>query len=653
MKRMWWLVWVIAAVGGEAAPTVPIEDFARPAAVAQAKLSPDGRHVAFLREYEGRQTLFLSDLKEAKLSRIVPAAERHTFENKDVLWFEWAGDRRLVFATVIWDHFITGISAVDCDGQRWKTISGADAKIPNEDTLFANVVIHRFDDPDQSVLMLGVRVPVRRRLQAGQQLYPDVVKVNTYTGHYGVAAENPGNIRIWGADQAGCVRVGMTVDGGTIYREREGAPWRSFPGRADVRPLGFDGSNQQLYVAALSPRKRVGIYEFDLAGGNLGNAVLDDAEFDIVSEDSPPTRDGIPLARLVFSRQRPGIVGAYYVTEGPQVRWFDPDYAAAQRAIDRALPGTFNLITSRSRDEKRLLVLAFSDRDPGTYFLYDRADNSLTLVATLMGWIKPQQMAAMYPIKYPARDGLVVHGYLTFPPGAPRQNLPLVVLPHSGAWVRNVWGFDPLVQMLASCGHAVLELNYRGTTGYGAEFRAKGHGEVGRAVLDDIEDGARWAIAQGIADSKRIAIVGRSYGGYSVLCALGHSPGLYRCGVSIAGVTDWPAIYEKTADEEHAIAREYWIEQLGDATADEAALRTVSPVNFADRITVPVLIIQGKEDHLVPPAQARAMLTALEKAGRAPESLFLDGVGHGLYGEAGRVATFQRVAAFLAKHLAP
>jgi dipeptidyl aminopeptidase/acylaminoacyl peptidase len=653
MKRMWWLAWVIAAVGGEAAPAVPIEDFARPAAVTHAKLSPDGQYVAYLREYEGKQTLFLSDLRTAKPTRVVPRAERNTFETQDVLSFEWAGDRRLVFTTVIWDHRITGMSAVDCDGQHWKLLTGSDAKIPNEDPLFATAVIHRCDDPGQSVLLLGVRVPVRRRLQAGQQLHPDVVKVNTYTGHYAVVAENPGKIVWWEADPAGCVRVGIAEDGGIIYRDREGAPWRSFPGRAGVKPLGFEGSNQRLYVAALSPRERVGIYHFDLAGGNLGDAILDDGEFDIVSEDFVLARSGIPLAGPVFSRLRPGIMGAYYVTDGPQVRWFDPDYASAQRAIDRALPGTFNLITSRSRDERRLLVLAFSDRDPGTYFLYDRADNSLTLVATLMGWIKPQQMAAMYPIKFPARDGLVVHGYLTFPPGGPRKGLPLVVRPHNEPWMRDVWGFDPLVQMLASCGYAVLQVNYRGTTGYGVEFHAKGGGAAGRAFLDDIEDGARWAIAQGFADPKRIAIVGENYGGYAALSALDHSPGLYRCGVSISGVTDWPAILEKSADAEHAVGREYWIEQLADPKLDQSDMRAISPVNFADRIAAPVLVIQGKEDHIVPPAQASTMLAALEKAGRAPESLFLEGVGHQYRGEAARVAVCQRVAAFLAKHLTP
>jgi len=425
------------------------------------------------------------------------------------------------------------------------------------------------------------------------------------------------------------------------------------PERGRIRPLGFETSSQRVYVAALSPQKRWAIYPFDPAKGVLGVALVADPEYDIIPERDTVGYQGVALARPVFSRNRPEMIGAYYVTDKPQVRWFDDDYARYQRIIDRALPDTFNLITGSSKDDRLMLVLSFSDRDPGTYFVYDRVEKSLTLVATCMNWIKPEQMAAMNPIQYPARDGLIIHGYLTYPSTGRREKLPLVVMPHGGPWVRDVWGYDPLVQMLASRGYAVLQMNYRGSPGYGQEFRDRGLREVGGAIQNDIEDGVRWTIQQGVADPRRIAIVGGSFGGYAALFALGHNPELYRCGISLAGVTDWPAIFERLSESQAKIARQFWIEEFGDPGTNQVDLRAISPVNFADKITAPVLLIQGKEDYVVPPKQAREMVAALKKAGRPPEAVFLNDVGHGLRTEEARVEAFKSIAAFLEKNLRP
>jgi dipeptidyl aminopeptidase/acylaminoacyl peptidase len=655
MRQILWFTSAIVAAQLSAAGAIPVEDFSRPALISQAELSPDGEYVAFLREEQGRTKLFLSDLKQRTLSKVEPADAKGTFASKNIKEFRWVSDQRLAFTTIIWDHFMVGVSAMDRNGRRWKTISGVEAKTPNEDRLFAWTIIHDFADPDQSILMLD-----EHEARGERRLYPDVVKVSTLTGHYTTVAKNPGTVVGWGADQAGCVRVGITrkdLEYGTVYRERVDMPWRSFPplgaNRGWIRPLGFDESNQTLYIAALSPTQRWAVYPYDPTNGTLGNPTIEEPDYDIFPKPPWPAMGGTSLVRLVFSQKAPGVAGVYYVAEKPRVRWFDAEGAALQRVIDGALPDTFNLLTSRSCDGNRLLVLAYSDRDPGTYFLFDRLDNSLTLVGTRMGWIKPDRMAPMNPIQYQARDGLVIHGYVTYPPGMPMQNSPLVVMPHGGPGIRDVWRFDPLVQMLASRGYAVLQVNFRGSTGYGEKFYEQGRREVGRAIQDDIEDGTRWAIAQGLADPKRIAIVGGSYGGYSALFALGHNPDLYRCGISVSGVTDWLKLYENFSEPEHRFAQEYWTEQIGDATKDESFLRSISPVNFADKITAPVLLIQGKEDGIVPPAQARAMLAALERAGRKPQALFLAEEGHEIRSRTARLEEFERIEAFLAKNLAP
>jgi dipeptidyl aminopeptidase/acylaminoacyl peptidase len=444
-----------------------------------------------------------------------------------------------------------------------------------------------------------------------------------------------------------------------IYRENEKMPWHDLrpqdQARGKIRVLGFDYLNQKLYVSALSPKGRWAIYPFDPATSALGKAVMDDPAYDIAPDDILiPAYDGIALNQQKFSDQKQALVGVYYLTEGPRMRWFDPDFAADQQTIDAALPNTVNLIKSTTTDEKRMLVLAFSDQDPGTYYLFDTVGQTLTRIGPRMSWIKPAQMASMHPIKYKARDGQLIHGYLTLPPGRPQKNLPLVVMPHGGPWVRDVWEFDPLVQMLANRGYAVLQMNYRGSPGYGEAFYRKARHEIGRSIQDDIEDGTRWVIKSGLVDPRHIAMVGASYGGYSTLFALGHNPDLYRCGISIAGVTDWFALIKsRSINDENKYAREYWNQQIGDPRNDEDFLKSISPVNFADKITAPLLIIQGKDDRTVPPKQATAMIDALEAAGHPPESLFIAHEGHGFASTESRIAVFKAIDAFLAKNLGP
>ena len=637
---------------------LPVEDFVRPPQFSNLQISPDGQYLAFLRQFDERETVVFADLAHLKFAKIAPGEFNIGFHfSREIISFRWISDKRIIFTTAIWDRLITGVSAVDRDSERCRPLTGIE--VNPRDPLLAIETIYSFENEDTNILMLD-----RNDGSGADILYPNVIKVDTVSGFYKPVVKNPGNVVKWGVDRTGCVRLGVTetdkLETGFIYRENEKAPWHALsqpkgvPGH--LRPLGFDSSNQKLYVAALSSLKgRWAIYPFDPATGALGDAVMDDPDYDVAPEEVLiPAIDGIALDQPIFSEQKQGLVGVYYLTEGPRVRWFDPEFAADQQAIDRALPNTVNLITSRTRDERRMVVLAFSDKDPGTYYLFDTTTRTLRRIGSRMGWIKPELMASMYPIKYKARDDQLIHGYLTLPPGRPRKNLPLIVMPHGGPWVRDVWKFDPLVQMLANRGYAVLQMNYRGSPGYGDAFYRQARHEIGRGIQDDIEDGTRWLIKSGLADPKRIAIVGASYGGYSALFALGHNPDLYRCGISIAGVTDWFALIKsRSSNDEGKYAREYWNQQIGDPNNDEEFLKSISPVNFADKITAPVLIIQGKEDRTVPPKQARMMISALENAGHPPESLFLANEGHGFTGEKALLAEYKAIDAFLAKNLGP
>jgi dipeptidyl aminopeptidase/acylaminoacyl peptidase len=658
------LIMLAGSAAGALEP-LPVEDFAREPATNRASLSPDGKRLAFLREHGERSTLHVAEIDESKLSRLdMGEAVVRNGARKEVSAFSWVGDRRLVITTTVWDAFY-GVVAVNADGGQWVPISGYENNKGQLRSMVGGVstysmdsalreTVHAFYDADASILMLD-----RHELTGGSANRPDLMKVNTVIGTVYTELKNPGEVARWGLDFDGVARLGILSHGelsGAIYREREQAPWRTVlpleNRRGGIRPLGFEAASNRIFVAALNPERRWAIFLLDPATGSLGAPVLSNAEYDIAPE-KPGEVAGLSLATPIFSRKKQTLLGIRYYTEAPRVKWLDKEFAGHQLAINRAMPDTVNLLAGTSADETRLLWFAFSDQNPGEYFLMDVAQHKLKQLAPRMSWIKPAQMAPMLAVKYSARDGLLIHGYLTLPVGHEAKDLPLVVLVHGGPWARDSWGFDPLVQLLANRGYAVLQMNYRGSTGYGDELYQKARRQIGREIQNDIEDATRWAIASGLADAKRIAIMGASYGGYSALFGLGHNPELYRCGISLFGVTDWLAFFEKSDIADYKTAKRYWREQLGDPEKDQVDLKAISPVNFADQITAPVLIVQGKEDQRVPPDQAKRMIAALTKAGRKPESLFISNLGHTYGNEKQRTEIYKSVVTFLEKNLGP
>jgi len=648
-----WLA-AVAAVA-PAIERLPVEDFAREPTITRARLSPDGKRLAYVHDYRERSTLHVFNLETNKLSRLdLGEAALANDATKAVGDFSWIGDQRLAVTTTVWDSFY-GVIAVNWDGRSSVPISGyEDNRLSVSGAkLLAREVIHWFNDQDQTILMLD-----RHEAGGGNPREPDILRVDTVTGEAHTELKNPGNVVHWGLDFDGVVRLGIIAQGeqtGAIYRENANVPWRTLlplAGRSGgMRLLGFDAAGDRMFVAALNPEKRWAVYPLDPVTGALGDALLADPVYDIVPERLGEA-GGVGLASPIFSRKKQTLVGIRYCTEAPRIQWFDKEYASYQAAMDRALPDTVNLLAGVSRDEQRLLWFSFSDQNPGAYYLLDLAKHKMKPLTARMNWIKPAQMAPMLSAKYTARDGLVIHGYLTLPVGCQPKNLPLVVLVHGGPWVRDTWGFDPLVQLLANRGYAVLQVNYRGSPGYGEELFRKARRQIGREIQDDIEDATRWAIASGLADPQRIAIMGASYGGYSALFGLGHNPELYSCGIALAAVTDWPAIFDdRRGDPAYKSANEHWRREIGDPDKDGAVLGSISPVNFAEKITAPVLIIQGKEDRTVPPEQAKVMIAALNQTGRKPESLFISDLGHGYGNEKQRLQIYKAIVAFLEKNL--
>ncbi|MFT3783589.1 MAG: S9 family peptidase [Nibricoccus sp.] len=630
-------------ISARAVDLIPVEDFAKLPAFTDIKLSPDGEFVGYVREHEGVKRMCVTELATMKMTAFQLGEGMVMPGDLGVTEFDWIGPHRLVIQTTMNDLYNGGWIALDRDRANVKPLSGDIARrnfLTEITDFFPSEILYRFED-DRTILVTNNRIDIGHR----EAQYPEVVKLDTRTGIGTTVLKNPGHVIRWAADQQGHIRMGISVQDGKasiLYRENDSAEWQTtstLEMDADIRPIGFTHDGQAVYVRVRSRHHTWALYLYNLRTRELGEPIWENKEYDFDSV----VRD--PLTREV--------VGVRYMAEGPRTDWLNAKYKGIQAAVDAILPGTVNVISNFTRDGKRMLVNSFSDRAPEVAYVYDTERGEVRSIGGSRKWIKPEQMAQMHPMVYKARDGLDIHACLTIPVGRKPFNLPLVVMPHGGPiGIRDHWGFDPLVQMLANRGYAVLQMDYRGSGGYGHRFVRAGRKEVGGKIQDDIEDAARWAISKKVADPKRIAIVGGSFGGYSALFALGKTPDLYCCGVSIAGVTDWLSIF-KEIDPEFDLAREYWKRNFGDPEQDEARLRAISPVNFADKITAPVLIVQGKNDRRVPPRQANKMIAALEKAGHQPESLFIPDEGHGFLHDKARIAEFKAIEAFLAKHLGP
>ncbi|MEL6189222.1 MAG: S9 family peptidase, partial [Myxococcota bacterium] len=357
------------------------------------------------------------------------------------------------------------------------------------------------------------------------------------------------------------------------------------------------------------------------------------------------------VSGVAVSRRDGRLLGVRYVSEKLERVYFDEDSRKRWEGVERALPGRLNLILGSISEGRQKLIRSSADTAPPAYYLYDEGEPAITPLFELYPELSDVKHAPMQPISYVARDGLEVPGYLTVPVDGTRAPFPLIVMPHGGPWARDVWGWDPIVQFLVSRGFAVLQPNFRGSTGYGQAYFERGGGRWGLEMQDDVTDGARWAIQEGIADPARVGIFGISYGGYAALRAMQMEPELFRAGASYAAVTDLPELLED------ASRYEFWIAELeslvGRRREDRIKLAKASPARGAHEIRGAILIGHGSEDSRVQVSQARLMVDALRRAGREVEAYVYDGEDHSFIDERNQIEFFTRLASFFERQLGP
>lgn len=405
-----------------------------------------------------------------------------------------------------------------------------------------------------------------------------------------------------------------------------------------LKPLGFAEDNQHLY--ALTTRDKLPDQLLRINLVDRSETVLHaDAQFD------PGWRELVAIPRF----DRKDLAGILMGGPEPHIHWLDDKSAEASlvRAMAPQLPGHLVLPISASEDGTRVLLLAASDRNDGDFYLYDRSTKNASMVMSRREWLAIESLRPMEAIKFTARDGLPLHGFLTMP-NAGSNPPPLVVLVHGGPYeVVDEWGFDPLVQALATRGHAVLQVNFRGSGGYGYDFTAAGYGQWGRTMQDDVTDATRALIESKRIDGERVAIYGASYGGYAALMGAVREPDLYRCAISYVGVSDLPLLTRGETDDT-VFGRSFLKYTLGD---DEDQLRAYSPSRQADQIKARVMLIHGAKDERVPLKHAELMRDALKAAGQEPEWYVERDEEHGFAKPEANAQLYQRVNDFLGECL--
>ncbi|MGE0386474.1 MAG: alpha/beta fold hydrolase [Gammaproteobacteria bacterium] len=621
-----------ARAQGDPPPVLPVQYFARLPSMNLVTLAPGGERLAFFQNRDG--------VRELALQNWDGSGRRVLYENRDpgtdLNWFEWAGDDRLLVS-------------VQSQRVRFKIPVGESRLLvidagtgsarplyrdpPHWAPQFGDQIVH-LDPADARHLLLAADFE--------QPMADDVYRVDIATGRYERVVRRRSGIHRWLADGAGEVRVAVTNRGRNLQvwvRDPGARRWRQAwqydpmagPGPS---PIAFGSDPYTLYVSA--PHEgRHAVFAADLhqLPPRL-TLVASDPRYDIRGRAilSPATRD---------------FVGVYYNAERPRAVFWNERMRALQEDLDRRLPDTVNLIASLSRDEQRAVVFAYEAREPGRYYTLDRRTDRLEPMGTAYPEIDPALLAPKRLVRFAARDGLELEGYLTLPAGRDPTRLPAVILPHGGPGFRDSGGFDYWSQFLANRGYAVLQVNYRGSTGYGIDFQRMADGNWGKSMQDDVTDATRWLIGQGTADPGRICIVGASYGGYAALMGAIRSPDLYRCAVSFGGVTD----LELFKRNHRFFASYYRLEQqLG---TDSADLQLNSPALQVERIKVPVLVVHGDRDRVVPPEHSASLVAGLERLKVPHRYLLQAGGDHFLSTERQRTEFFEAMGDFLRQYLEP
>ncbi len=623
---------------------IPVEFFGALPKNSDVRLSPNGKYFSIVSFIDGVRYVVVVEVGGKPVTVIPP------YSGMSISWANWANNETILIRMSGEKEIHSAFGKINANRLISYNINGgkphdmqkpAKVKGTDNNTYMADssaMVDWMMEDPDHILLALD---------EDGTDASIEVRKVDINSGNYTLEMDFYGPTHSWSTDQqhelrlaTGTDRKNRSAEGDVsviYYRNPETKSLDKVEKdlNAEFSVLGFFEDPRFAYVRDVNEKGYLALYKFDMVEWQRVETLFE------VENDN--------FGDLVFDRYTGKPVGYSFMEEGQsKVSYFDEGLNRIQKMMNKALPGQLVNISSFDKDRNLFVIYSESDIEPGAYYLFNDSTNQLAFMEGAYEGLDPRLMSPMQQVSYKARDGLTIPAYLTVPVGTKGENLPTVILPHGGPESRDYWGYDFIVQFFASRGYVVLQPQFRGSDGFSEEFAEMGHKQWGLKMQDDVTDGALWLIDQGIADPDRICIMGWSYGGYVAMTATFNTPNLYKCSISVNGVSDLPQVIYETSN---FTGSSYWLRQIGDPGEDKEKLKQTSAIYNIDKISMPILVIANKDDPVVDYHQSTSFVDKLKKAGKNVKYFEIKEGGHSALEGEGRVIVLREAEKFLAKYI--
>jgi len=639
----------------EAAAPPPIAAFTAESVLSDPALSPSGRYLAFIRRAGDVRTLHVHDLQEGVSTPVMGSTANEDFGGQFIDWFRWKGEDRLIVKMTLLDIDRHGNRA-DGDIRNWRFGQGL-FSVARDGSGFIEIKPPSTRDGRPGPVLDMLRNDPGHILMTYSENGLDVARIDILTGEAEQVENGDRNALDYVTDRDGNI-VGRTVRRGVLDKvlvmeaRGEDGRWTEVfrLKKDDIRDLAdyaFVGAAEgpgQVYVIVRpkddDAESIAGVHIFDFRTRTLGPAIFRDAQYD--------------AAGLVIDLDTNAFLGGCVVTDTFRCRFDDPEREAVMSALRRHFGEDAGIrIASRSTDGGLWALEITAPHNPGAFWLYRVAEQKLEPIGAAHDGLPEAGLGRAFRYEYRAGDGTALFGYLTRPANDTGAAAPLIVMPHGGPEVRDQLTWDMWAQFLASRGYQVFQPNFRGSAGMGRDFAEAGYGQWGGLMQDDITAGVEQLVREGLVDRSQVCILGASYGGYAALWGGATQPDLYRCVVSVSGVSDLPALMAHARRQNGADSDTYayWLRSIGDPGADRARLEATSPVRRVDGWRAPTLLIHGEFDDLTPYDQSRDMERALKRAGIDVRLVELENEGHNGWSSKNEALVLTEIETFLARHL--
>lgn len=598
---------------------IPINEFFKNPQNTQFELSPDGNNIAYLKPWKNRLNIFIKNLSTKVETQLTNE------ENSDIQIIFWANKSTIIYSIDKYGNDNNSLISISIDTKQKNQLNdskNANAFVINLLPEFENEMIIETNERDATLF--------------------DVYRINLLTGKREIIGQNPGNITHWLTDNNGKLRVAVSTNGvnnGILYRDDENGSFKEIknvPFSDVFFPIAFSADNKFVYVISNENGDRTALIKYDIKKNYEVELIYEHPEVDI--------------EHVFISAKTKNLLGVSFLSWKREFHFWDARRSEIQQKLESKMPNMEIEEVGSDYNENKYLLKISSDKSYGSYFLYDSAIDSLEVISEISPWLKDSEFSQMKPISFKSQDGLTINGYLTLPKVEVFENLPVVVLPHGGPWLRDKWEFNKTVQFLANRGYVVLQINYRGSVGYGKEFWMAGFRQWGGKMQDDIIDGVSWLVKQGFVDESKIAIMGSSFGGYLALQSLTKNPDIFACGISQSGISNLIAFLDKIP-QTWTPFRKMLNEMIGDPIIDSTMLKSYSPFFNYQKIVAPLLIAHGKNDSKIEITQVTDFVSKLKDNKIDVKYIVNDNEGHIFNKEENRIAFYREVETFLAKHI--